>query len=180
MKHYAAMLSDVETTVGGCGLTRYIHEEFVRLSLERREGSAARAHLRLLRQHHHLLWNCYSDISCLVCLARSTQTGKALSCGHSLCNTCVVICGSRVVEESWTFRISSCPLCSQQNDDLIRLRPPTAGVRVLELGGSAKDKMLLWQFLKDLQRALSLPLSLREHFDEAVGYEIGTLSLRYG
>lgn len=58
----------------------------------------------------------------------------------------------------------------------LSLRPPTAGIRVLELGGSAKEKDAVWAFLKALQRALGLPLSLGEQFDVAVGYDLGELS----
>ena len=150
-----------------------VRQKFIKLSFEREHGSAARAHLRLLQEYQAYWGTCNSEVSCLVCLAREAHGSNALSCGHRLCDPCVAISGSPVPREPWTFTIPYCPLCHKGDGEPMRLRPPTAGLRVLELGGSAGEKESMWTFLKSLQRALSLPLSLRDQFDVAIGHDLG-------
>ncbi|KAF5571961.1 patatin-like serine hydrolase [Fusarium phyllophilum] len=53
------------------------------------------------------------------------------------------------------------------------LRPPTAGLRMLELGGTSQDKWEMLNFLKELRSITGLGISLREQFDLVVGSGIG-------
>ncbi len=66
-----------------------------------------------------------------------------------------------------------CPLCDEHNTNNISIRPPTAGIRILNLEGEKDNKLAMWQFLKDLQHCTGLPLTVREQFDVAFGSDIG-------
>lgn len=69
--------------------------------------------------------------------------------------------------------LPNCPLCQERNENTLPMRPPTAGVRVLELAGPACTKEQMFLFLKQLQFTIGLPLSLREHFDMVIGLDVG-------
>ncbi|KAG4292492.1 hypothetical protein FPRO06_11980 [Fusarium proliferatum] len=69
--------------------------------------------------------------------------------------------------------VDHCPLCGQPHGELVLLRPPTAGLRMLELGGTSQDKWEMLKFLKELRSITGLGISLREQFDLVVGSGIG-------
>ena len=172
-KHYCTAVESVEAMLKEVGLTARIRDKFVRLALEREHGSAAQAHLRQLSEHQEYWCLCHNEVTCLVCVARESHGSNTLTCGHKLCDPCVEICGLPSIDQPRAFEFSTCPLCGQIIDDLIRLRPRTAGIRMLEFGGPADQKENMWSFLKTLQTVLALPCSLREHFDVVFGYDVG-------
>ncbi len=142
------------------------------MALERQHASSASMHLRLLATFWEAWRRYFSDSTCLVCLARSPSNN--LICGHMICDTCVVICGSSEASDPWRFCIPHCPLCQRPNETTVTIQPPTAGKRVLSLEAAAPSKSALLQFLKDLQALTSLPCcSLRDQFDIVVGSNIG-------
>lgn len=62
-----------------------------------------------------------------------------------------------------------CPVCCRINGNVLSLRPPTAGTRVLKLGGPARTKTILVQFLKEFQTLIGLPrYPLRDQFDSTL------------
>ncbi|GKU05313.1 unnamed protein product [Fusarium langsethiae] len=93
-----------------------------------------------------------------------------LGCRHRLCGSCIV---SRGLEVSrWHFRLETCPLCQELHQTVFAIKPPTAGDRVLVLGGG--DAEGTWQFLKNLERTVGLKLvDLRGLFDEVRACGIG-------
>ena len=96
-----------------------------------------------------------------------------LTCRHRLCKPCAAIC-CRLNSESGM--ISQCPLCLANNDRRIELSPSTAGLRVLELGGTINDRFEVLRFLKDLDRHIEMKtLPLSQNFDIVIGSDIGTL-----
>lgn len=154
--------------------TLQIRRRFIELTLKRRCGaSSARSHLQLCGQLRSTWRRCYTSATCLMCLAQSPT--HTLTCGHRLCDSCVIICGTSSTSYSWDIQVPQCPLCGNQSASIIPLEPYTAGRRVLELGGSIKDKLAIWHFLKDLQCSTGLELYVQDLFDVAIGLSIGEI-----
>ena len=81
----------------------------------------------------HLLWvQLKTNITCLFCLRRKPK--HVLSCGHAICDTCVCIFGQAVPDLKYHYHISSCVLCLS-GSLTTRLKPPTAGYRILLVDG---------------------------------------------
>ncbi|KAM7197977.1 hypothetical protein V8F33_005244 [Rhypophila sp. PSN 637] len=171
-KLYGTQVSHSSKRVDDTTLPARIRDVFLQTALERRFLSSALGHRRLLRQFSAVWRDYYSVQTCLVCLMRAPS--ETLNCGHLLCTTCVVIYGLLTQTEPWKYRINHCPLCSEKNQNHITLKPPTAGTKVLKLGGTARTKSILVQFLKEFQALVGLPLyPLRDQFDLVLGSDIG-------
>ncbi|KAH8891477.1 hypothetical protein GQ53DRAFT_865128 [Thozetella sp. PMI_491] len=166
---YQAALSRAEGRLALHDLTSRVRQRFVVMAMQRREQSSAQAHLRFLAQQ--VSWEqCRSDDTCLMCVAQ--RPSVTLTCEHRLCNPCAIVCSG---SGSGPCPVPRCPLCQAENDRAIELRPPTAGLRVLELGGTVHHKLMVLRFLKDVERKIGMRrYPLGKHFDLVVGSEIGT------
>lgn len=114
--------------------------------------------------------NIYTRLACSVCLVQSSTF--TLDCRHRLCNACV----ARIGQESspWRFQLASCLLCQSQTQSPLIMKPPTAGLRVLQVDGTRP--MIMWQLLRELRQSTSLnSVPFWEHFDSALGNDFGTL-----
>ncbi|KAI9676515.1 MAG: hypothetical protein M1817_000673 [Caeruleum heppii] len=88
--------------------------------------------------------------TCLFCLRRKPE--HTMSCGHSICDTCVKIFGQAI---------------------LARLVPPTARPRVLSIDGGGARGIVPLQFLKLLQQSVKIPI--QDFFDVTFGTSSGGL-----
>lgn len=167
LRPIAKLLNDTES---GC-TTNQIRRRFITLTQERRDSSSAHAHLRLLLRFRASWMTLHSSTTCLICLNSSPTTH--LTCGHTLCDPCTVICATASACEDRNIAIESCPFCGAVNQRIITMRPKTAGLRILDLDGPPTCKLAMWQFLRDIQYYTGLPMSIREHFDLAFGSNIG-------
>lgn len=156
------------------GLKGQVREKFIELAMERKDGSSARAHSRLLGQFQSAWRSWTNNFICLLCLSRPAF--NCLRCDHRFCDTCVIISGALLLANSSEILVDHCPLCGQPHGELVLLRPPTAGLRMLELGGTSQDKWEMLKFLKELRSITGLGISLREQFDLVVGSGIGKKS----
>ncbi len=166
---YQAALSRLEERLAVAQLADQVRVRFVEMATQRRAGSSTQAHLRFLARQ--VSWaQCHTDETCLVCVMQ--RPSATLTCKHRLCLPCATVCsGSRSVPCAVTL----CPLCQMPNDQSIEVPPPTAGSRVLALGGGT-DKLTVIQFLKDLERQIGMKnYPLVKHFDAIVGSGIGML-----
>lgn len=77
--------------------------------------------------------------------------------------------GKSAVEE----QIDHCPLCGAFNNIGFFEKPETAGVRVLIAEGGGVRGVVPLTFLKELEDATNLPISIRDHFDVAFGSSSG-------
>jgi hypothetical protein len=158
-------------------LSNRIRGRFIETALERHRNRSAPSHLKYMSQLRHIWTGCHSDTTCFLCVAQNPI--KTLTCGHSLCRACTVICGSPSGPSQ--YNIDGCPLCGEYNENSINLLPRTAGIRILKLGGSAANKFTISKFLKDFQTLVGLPLCpLREQFDLVIGQDIGEILLLFG
>ncbi|KAF4468234.1 Vitamin B6 biosynthesis [Fusarium albosuccineum] len=78
-------------------------------------------------------------------------------------------CGKQLKYVNFSHAIQ---LCQSPNHSTFIVKPPTAGTRMLDLGGTNVKNIR--QFLHDLQREIGLhSLALTEHFDSVVGSDAG-------
>jgi hypothetical protein len=153
-------------------LTVGIQQKFIQFLEERKGKPSAEQHLSYIRTHGMLWKICHSNEVCLVCLSRRPR--RRLSCGHRLCDTCMIICHFVPVGNGRPIR-QYCPLCQEKNDAQHILRPPTAGLRALRIvGESCQAKFHISHLIEQLQHRLGLPLhALRNQFDLVMGTGIG-------
>lgn len=129
---------------------------------------------------------CYKDLrpyvcqlktnrTCLTCIMRTPE--KVLTCGHSICDNCLKVYGSREYLNS--FQIRMCPLCDHSCDQTFRVIPSTAGVRLLSVDGGGIRGIIPIIFLRQLESNLEhLGCPLGEYFDLVCGTSAGLLSLQ--
>ncbi|CAN8096761.1 unnamed protein product [Discula destructiva] len=95
---------------------------------------------------------------CLSCLG--SRPHGAMTCGHRICDSCV-----------HRYEAKQCPACGRKNEVEIRAKPPTAGIRILSLHGTAADAPSIARLLKQLRTQLHSPL--HENFDLVAASGIG-------
>jgi len=72
------------------------------------------------------------------------------------------------------YYISHCILCHSKSELLIRLKPPTAGGRVLVLDGGGIRGIFTLQILRALDQYRNLPYPIYDEFDLTLGTSTGT------
>ncbi|KAF2802657.1 FabD/lysophospholipase-like protein, partial [Mytilinidion resinicola] len=111
--------------------------------------------------------------SCLSCLRKKPE--HVLKCGHSLCDTCVCIFGSVIPKMEYHYKVARCIICSLLVNQIIKLKPPTAGSLLLTLDGGGIRAIISLEALKALDRQRRLPYPLIEDIDFAFGTSSGGL-----
>ncbi|KAI9766696.1 MAG: hypothetical protein M1840_006340 [Geoglossum simile] len=111
--------------------------------------------------------------TCLFCLRRKPE--HMLRCGHAMCDTCACIFGEKTLGVEYHFDVLACVLCQLEAKLTIKLKPPTAGTRLLTVDGGGIRGAVSLEFLDALERAMGLPYSLHHHFDFALGTSSGGL-----
>lgn len=151
------------------GALESVRDTFVRLAREHhiRSVPSAELHTELLRRSR--IGDQRITEACAFCFIQLPR--YSLSCNHRLCRSCVINRGEEV--HQWTFRVARCPWCMKLNDMTFVLKPPTAGFRLLKLGGD--DYMQTWMFLQTLQRTLGITaLRLPDYFDGVIAAKSGS------
>lgn len=160
------MIKGCEQELGILNLSEVVKIRFKRLA-SNNKGDFMQKHINYIRSSANVS-NIYTRRACSICLLHGSVF--ALDCQHRLCNQCIAQIGQEY--EFWRFNIDKCLLCGRQNQSLYIMRPPTAGHRVLEVSGT--NCTMIWQFLKQIQRLISLnSMPFWEHFDSATGKELG-------
>ncbi|KAI9768255.1 MAG: hypothetical protein M1840_005085 [Geoglossum simile] len=111
--------------------------------------------------------------TCLFCLRRKPE--HILHCGHAICDTCACIFGKQTPGIEYHFDVFACVLCQLEAKLTIKLKPPTAGTRLLMVDGGGIRGAVSLEFLDALEQAMGLPYSLQHHFDLALGTSSGGL-----
>ena len=154
-------------------LTNAIEHQFCQNALAIAEGktSAAAAHQICLYKFRNEWADIRSTTSCFGCVPR--QPEHTCSCGHAFCDTCLVNYGRSAPGAPWTISFKRCPLCDVEVNKVVKLKPPTAGVRVFTSDGGGVRGVVGIRWLKVLESSLRLPIPIQEHFDLVVGTSSG-------
>jgi hypothetical protein len=112
--------------------------------------------------------------TCLACLQRTPEF--KFSCSHMICEYCCVELGQRVDRDPDLFTFATCSLCSEDCNIQIRIKPATAGLRVLSIDGGGIRAVVPIQFLRALEQAIGLDMPVQEHFDLSFGTSSGTVA----
>lgn len=137
------------------------------------QGTSATAiHLQGLASWQRMWVTRHSDDTCSICLRRTPQ--YSLPCKHCLCENCIQSFGQVSDDDRWLFLIGKCFLCPTKFSGIaVRVKPPTASVRVLSIDGGGVRGNHPPTWLAALEEKISLPYPVQENFDVAVGTSSG-------
>ncbi|EXK77612.1 hypothetical protein FOQG_17687 [Fusarium oxysporum f. sp. raphani 54005] len=115
--------------------------------------------------------------TCLSCLSNTpTNMLPCIPQQHGVCEDCIKRYNPITGEES-LIRMSSCPLgCSLTNAPwTIRVKPQTAGARILALDGGGIRGIVEIVILAEIEEAVGLGIRIQELFDLVIGTSTGGL-----
>jgi hypothetical protein len=163
----------LESTLLPAHSCKLVEEAFCRLylQLECSTISAAKLHTQNLASSDLDWKRLRNSRTCLVCLRRSPE--HVLQCSHSLCDICVCVFGNACSEMEYTYQLSHCPLCLLQLELKVRLKPPTAGTRLLVLDGGGIRGAFTLRALRALEQSRKLPYPVYDEFDLSLGTSSG-------
>ncbi len=113
-----------------------------------------------------------SNSTCLWCTRRKPE--PTLSCAHAICNVCVRIYGDEMPIVDCQYRISTCLLCRFGNRT-VRLKPFSAGERILAIDGGGTRGVIPLDILAMIQGMMGSELQIQDLFDLAFGTSVGKL-----
>lgn len=112
-----------------------------------------------------------SNKTCFYCIRRKPEYN--LSCSHAICEDCVQIFGRVVSDKTLHFHLSKCILCVHEGTVTARLKPATAGCRLLSVDGGGVRGIVPLEFLNSPQQVLGDGLPIQDLVDEAFGISSG-------
>ena len=133
--------------------------------------TAAQVHANNIKRQALQWGQLKSHQTCLFCIRRKPE--HVLTCEHALCDACLVIFGSPVPGKEHYFGIDSCLFCLTKGQLVARLKPSTAGVRLLSVDGGGVRGVVPLEFLGLLQGLLESDLFLQDLFEQAFGTSSG-------
>jgi len=155
------------------GFVRLLEDEFVRqveAFTRLPDMSSATWHQERLGEHKRDWLTIHSVESCFVCYGRRPQYGQ--SCGHTICDNCVRRLGAK--SDIWAFEVDRCFLCRLETPEVsIKVKPPTATVRLLSIDGGGAKGIIPLVFLQALEEKIGLPYPVQENFHYIIGTSIG-------
>ena len=119
--------------------------------VETNAQSAVETHRANLKTHRKWLAYFKSNTTCLSCLDAKPE--HVLTCGHSICDTCIKKFGTESTDYEYRFRIETCVLCSN-GTVLAVVKPPSAGVTLLSIDGGGNRGLIPLKFLGRIQKVL--------------------------
>lgn len=130
-------------------------------------------HQRNMHQLAHFFATYRTNMSCLFCLTGSPE--RHLSCGHSLCDTCIRRFGKGVIGREDRFTVSC--LFGDKGMLTADLKPVTAGIRILSVdGGGSRAVAPLTSC--EMMEELMPGCPLHEQVDYGAGSSSGNVTLR--
>lgn len=111
--------------------------------------------------------------TCFTCLRMIPD--HVLPCGHALCENCATDFGTASQKQESVVEIHECVLCLQTwaEQQLVRIKPRCAGVRILTLDGGGVRGALEIAILLKIEERIGLGLPIREFFDLIIGTSTG-------
>lgn len=128
--------------------------------------------LAVLQGFRHLFEENKTHGACLACMMNASPEHE-LPCRHVLCEKCCVELGEHAERDPNMYTLARCPLCAATCDFRVRVRPATAGYRVLSLDGGGIRAKIPLQFLRSLEQAIGIDMPVQEHFDFSYGTSSG-------
>ena len=116
-----------------------------------------------------------SNLFCSICSVRRPE--HVLKCRHTVCDFCTRIFGNLDTSEEYSYLFQTCLCCGRPADLLIRLKPPTAGLRIMTLDGGGVAGIISMRFVDLLQKSLGSNCRIQDLFDLIVGTSVGKLDL---
>jgi len=133
--------------------------------------SSALLRAEALRLDSKYLKQLRTHLTCLNCLRRRPE--HVLSCGHAICDICLQILGSNLEGQELCFRVNECAICSQEVSVVGRVKPVTAGPRILSIDDGGTRGVVPLEFLRLLQDVIGPALPIQDLFDQAFGTSSG-------
>lgn len=135
--------------------------------------STSETHCHTLRSFKRQWCDIKSTSTCLCCLHRRAQ--HVLSCGHVICENCVVVFADVHEDDPSIFRIHRCFLCGDRASEEIKVKihPPTAGVGILCINGGGARGAVALTLMKRIQDRIGLPIPFQNFFKVAFGISSG-------
>jgi len=102
-----------------------------------------------------------------------------MSCGHTICATCVTIFGQQSTSEQYLYRLAECGLCQKEFTadttawSEIQLKPAEAGPRILAIDGGGVRGTVSARILDLLEQEINLDLPISYFFDLIIGTSSG-------
>jgi hypothetical protein len=153
------------------GLVKQIKKQFLETTWTYRP----RSRFQVLAEYGNWLSRRRTHKSCLPCLARAPE--HSFTCQHILCEERCVELGRSTAADPCVYDFSKCPLCTKPCNLRIRVRPATAGMRVLAIDGGGIRAVIPIQFLRALQQAVAClvgsAIPIQELFDLSFGTSSG-------
>jgi hypothetical protein len=112
---------------------------------------------------------------CLPCMIRAPE--HKLPCGHMICEECYKDMGRSFATDPHFYELHQCPICAKPQVMSLRVKPVTAGSRVLSIDGGGIRAVVPIEFLRALEREIGLDMPIQEHFDLAYGTSSGMFSI---
>lgn len=131
------------------------------LHKEMLESESLRSHWKAVR----------SNVFCAICITRRPE--HVLKCRHAICDACAKKFGAARGTEEYAYLMSNCLACGDTADLLVRLKPPTAGLRVIGMDGGGLRGIISLEFFRLLQKSLGSSCQLQDLFDLALGTSVG-------
>ena len=94
----------------------------------------------------------HSNTFCTYCL--TCRPEHVFKCRHAVCDRCVERFGTRRTSEEYTYEFTDCFCCGNRADLLVRLKPPTAGLRVIGMDSGGLRGIVSLEFIGILQKSL--------------------------
>lgn len=154
-------------------LRKYLIDAFLNMTLSGK--SAAHLHREKAGSVGIPWTQLKSNTTCLWCLRRKPEC--PLSCGHSICETCVRIFGEEMPIMECQYHIGTCLLCHSGNCT-VRLKPFPAGERILSIDGGGPRGVIPLEILKIIQDIMGSDTRLQDMFDVAFGTSVGRFPFR--
>jgi hypothetical protein len=156
------------------GLVKHIEKHFLeRTRTSRSCKSRSRSHM--LVEFRDWLSGRRTHKYCLACLVRGPE--HKFACQHVLCEECCMELGRSTAANPNVYEFSACPLCATHCRLTVRVRPATAGLRVLAIDGGGVRAVIPIQFLRALQQAIGsvvgFAIPIQELFDLSFGTSSG-------
>ncbi|KAL5428661.1 hypothetical protein PMIN06_012794 [Paraphaeosphaeria minitans] len=148
-----------------------IEKHFLTNSRHVKLGSEGRS--ELLSQFRPWLCRPKTHKSCLACMQSAPE--HKFPCGHVLCEDCCKALGRHFDTDPHLYEFDYCPICELPCKVALRVRPVTAGFRVLSIDGGGIRAVIPIQFLRALEQTIGLDMPVQEHFDLSYGTSSGSM-----